>query len=395
MTPAEPDGSSGREDRILLALFIAGLSLRPTIVAIGPLAELLGPDLGVGRAAIGLLTTLPILGMGVFATLGPRLARRIGPNRAMTACLAGVVAASLVRVVAPTFGWALLGSVGLGLAIGAAGSLPAMLAGLHRPNAPGQATGIAVAGIVVGAVVGSAAAIPLADLLGGWRGATLVLTLVILACLAGWVLLVRPDPRAAPSAPRVAPQPRARDPLAIGLLVAFGLQALVYWGAGAWLVGTLVERGQSAQAAGGLLGALNLAASAATLTAAALSDQLGGRSRQLVAASLVLVGGLAGLLALPAVALAWVVILGLGLGLIFPILLALSVDQSSSPAAAGELASFMLTGGYTIAALGPFGLGLIRDLTGSFVMAFIALVGVGLALVAISFWLTQLAGARR
>lgn len=237
MTPAEPDGYKGRGDRILLALFIAGLSLRPTIVAVGPLAELLGADLGVGRAAIGLLTTLPILGMGVFATLGPRLARRIGPNRAMTACLAGAVAASLVRVLAPSFGWALLGAVGLGMAIGAAGSLPAALAGFHRPNAPGRATGIAVAGIVAGAVAGSAAAIPLADLLGGWRPAMLVLTIAILACLAGWVLLVRPDSGTAPSAPRLAAVAPARDPLAVGLLVAFGLQAIVYWGAGAWLSG--------------------------------------------------------------------------------------------------------------------------------------------------------------
>jgi cyanate permease len=45
------------------------------------------------------------------------------------------------------------------------------------------------------------------------------------------------------------------------------------------------------------------------------------------------------------------------------------LDVADRPADVGAMAALMLGGGYTVSALGPFVLGLLRDLAGSFTLA--------------------------
>ncbi len=49
-------------------------AMRPQILAIGPLLPLIRVDLGLPAGVAGLLTTIPVLCMGLFAPVGPRLA---------------------------------------------------------------------------------------------------------------------------------------------------------------------------------------------------------------------------------------------------------------------------------------------------------------------------------
>ena len=60
-----------------LALLI-GFNLRPIMAAIGPLLEILQRDLGLSSTQAGLLTTLPVVLMGVCALAGPWLQRWVG-----------------------------------------------------------------------------------------------------------------------------------------------------------------------------------------------------------------------------------------------------------------------------------------------------------------------------
>ena len=63
---------------LLAGLFLAGLALRPQIVGVGPLIPAIQDDLDVSHAVAGLLGTIPVLCMGVFALPAPRLTRRYG-----------------------------------------------------------------------------------------------------------------------------------------------------------------------------------------------------------------------------------------------------------------------------------------------------------------------------
>jgi MFS transporter, CP family, cyanate transporter len=61
---------------LLAGLFLAALALRPQVVGIGPLLPSIRDDLGLSHAVAGLLGTIPVLCMGLFALPAGRLARR-------------------------------------------------------------------------------------------------------------------------------------------------------------------------------------------------------------------------------------------------------------------------------------------------------------------------------
>ena len=62
----------------------------------------------------------------------------------------------------------------------------------------------------------------------------------------------------------------------------------------------------------------------------------------------------------------WAALAGFGIGATFPLSLTLPLDVAREPAEAGAVVGLMLGAGYTITAIGPLGLGAIRDLTGSY-----------------------------
>jgi CP family cyanate transporter-like MFS transporter len=84
----------------------------------------------------------------------------------------------------------------------------------------------------------------------------------------------------------------------------------------------------------------------------------------------------------PDPAILWVTILGLALGMVFPLVLTLPLDVSDDPGTTGAAAAIMLLGGYLLAALGPIALGAARDATGDFTVSLWLLVAVGGAMVA-------------
>ena len=72
-----------RRAPLLVALFLAAIALRPQLVGIGPLLPLVQDDLDVTHAVAGLLGTIPVLCMGLFAPPASFLSGRIGSRRAI------------------------------------------------------------------------------------------------------------------------------------------------------------------------------------------------------------------------------------------------------------------------------------------------------------------------
>src|SRR5688572_8376390 len=133
---------------VLAALLLIGLVVRPALIAVGPLLPAIQGDLDISFRDAGLLGTLPILCLGLFAPFGPRLAARLGPRNAMAVCITLTIVFSLLRAVAPT-AWLVIGlSLGIGLGIGMAGSILPIIVRLRAPASPGLATGVYAFGIV-------------------------------------------------------------------------------------------------------------------------------------------------------------------------------------------------------------------------------------------------------
>src|SRR3954470_22843110 len=120
----------------LLPLFLVGLVLRPQIVGVGPLQPRIEDDLGVSHAVAGLLPTIPVLCMGVFAPLAPPLLRRYGSGAAVGVSLAVVGLVGMLRAIVPGAPLVLLATIPLGIGIAVAGTLLPVVVKEKLPRRP-------------------------------------------------------------------------------------------------------------------------------------------------------------------------------------------------------------------------------------------------------------------
>jgi CP family cyanate transporter-like MFS transporter len=157
-----------------------------------------------------------------------------------------------------------------------------------------------------------------------------------------------------------------RSPTAWLLVAIFGSMASGYYGLNAWLADAYGEQGWSDDAAGLLLAAMTLTAIPSSFVIPWLSDRRGGRLPWLTATSLVFAAGAVGLVALPAAGYAWALLAGVAQGGVFALVMTLPLDLEDRPDRIAALIGLMLGLGYSIAAVSPFVLGGVRDLTGSF-----------------------------
>lgn len=364
---------------IIAGLFIASLAMRPQILAIGPLLPLIREDLGLSAGVAGLLTTIPVLCMGIFAPVGPRLAARFGSGLAFAGCLAAIVVFGLIRAFAPNVPLVMLATLGIGVGIGSAGAIPSMIVSRRLPGRPALGTGAYAGGIVAGSTLAAGFAVPLA-VADDWRRALLIISALSILSLVAWVILGGVDRRPAGGAAGARRLPWG-DATGWLLVAVFGLQSVLFYGIVSWLPNAFVERGWNPTDAGALIGVFNGVGLVTTIGVPLFADRLGPRRPQLVVASVIAVVALIGIILAPDLAFAWVAVLGLALGAVFPLVLTLPLDVADDPARVGSVAALMLLGGYMVSSVGPVILGAARDLTGDFAASLWMLVALAIILV--------------
>lgn len=366
--------------RVVAGLFIASVALRPQLLAVGPLLPLIRTDLGLSASLAGLLTTIPVLCMGIFAPVGPRVAARLGPRTAFAICLGLIVAFGLLRTVVPQYPAVLLATLGIGVAIGIGGAIPSMVVSERVASRPALGTGAYAGGIVAGSTLGAGLAVPLA-VNGNWRLSLLIISLASIASIGAWLLLIAGERDGQVPRPRATRLPW-RSATGWLLVLVFGLQSILFYGAVAWLPNVFVERGWSTIEAGSLVAIFNAVGLVTTLGIPIVADRIGERRPQLVFASVSAALAIVGIIAMPEFAYGWVVLLGLALGMVYPLVLTLPLDVTDDPGRVGSVAALMLLGGYILSSTGPIVLGAARDATGNFGASLWILVAVSGALIA-------------
>lgn len=348
--------STPRYALVAVLALLTGLNLRPIMAAVGPLLDMLQQDLGLSSTQASLLTTLPVLLMGVCALAGPWLQRWIGEVRGIALGMLFIVLASAARLVIDS-------SVGMIASAAVAGTGIAMVQALmpawlkrHHPLRAGSLMGLFTTGIMGGAVLAAAGAAPAADL-GGWRVVLGIAMLPALLALIAWLRFAGGRQRHAD-----VPVLPYRSRKAWMLLVYFGIGTSAYTLVLAWLPVYYIDLGFSAAHGGYLLGAVSAMEVVAGLAVSALVHRFPDRRPLLTGVLALILAGLGCLIVAPvSLMLPAVVLVGLGIGALFPLSLIATLDHAESPAQAGALLAFVQGGGYAIAALMPLLAGVIRD----------------------------------
>ncbi len=84
--------SSGALILLVVGLVLVGVNLRPALSSLSPVLKQVAAGTGLSGATAGLLTTLPVLCLGLFAPAAAVLARRFGAERAVGSLLIALAA---------------------------------------------------------------------------------------------------------------------------------------------------------------------------------------------------------------------------------------------------------------------------------------------------------------
>jgi CP family cyanate transporter-like MFS transporter len=429
-SPAKPARSSAVTNQLglIAVIVLLGLNLRPVLAAIGPVLDEIQAATGLGHSGAGMLTTLPVLAMGLGALAGARLYKVLGTVVGIRTGIVMIALACAARAVASDATGLILTALAAGVGIACVQTLlPAFIRERFAEQAS-RIMGIYSTAIMGGAAL-AAASTPWMAEHGSWPHALAwwALPAFVAAAVWWWMLPRRirngaesnpagnaasrppgiPSDRlsamhtdmptedeldtSSQAEPRMSAAPGAGGPAqpladrhpirstapqadtrgasparAWLLMIFFGLGTAAYTLVLAWLPPFYTALGWSSAQSGLLLGGVTLMEVLAGLLVSALIGRFPDRRPALAAVLIALLLGLAGLLIAPeTLAVPACALLGLGIGGLFPLTLIVTLDHAPEPAQAGRLLGFVQGGGYLIASVMPLAAGALRAALGN------------------------------
>ncbi len=271
----------------LALVWLVGVSLRLTLLAIPPVIPLIHRDLPLSETGIAALTGLPVLLFAAGAVPGSLMIARLGAHRALVIGLFLTAVASGLRGAGPSvavlFGMTFL--MGVGIAV----SQPAIpsLINAWLPERVGPATAVYVNGILVGEMLSASFTLPVVLPLVGGRWPLSLAFWAVPVVLTG-VLLAGPARRLLPEtsggpAVRWWPDWHRVKTWQLGMLM--GGASVGYFTANAFIPDFLRSAGEGSLI-GPCLAALNAGQLPASLVIGLFGSQTVGRRGPIVLAGL-------------------------------------------------------------------------------------------------------------
>jgi len=380
----EPHRPPSSAARVLLgaSLVLIAFNLRPVFSSASALLPEIRDVLGLSPTGASLLTTLPVVCLGLFSPLAPRLAQRYGTERT----LLGVVVILALGTALRGLSSIPLLFLGTALAGGCIAVGNVLLPGLVKRDFPDRAalmTGCYTMALCAGAASAAGLTLPVEHALGGsLDGALAIWALPALLVALLWLPQVLASRR---QVKRTGFRVEGlwRDRLAWHVTLFMGLQSALAYCVFGWLVPILRERGLDGVTAGAIVSVSVMVQAAACLVAPHLAVR--GKDQRLINVTLcgLAVVALLGLLFAPlSTVWFWAVLQGIGQGGLIAVAMTVIVLRTRDPHMAAHLSGMAQCVGYLLAAIGPLIVGLIRGWTGSFGWSavLIVLLGIGAAI---------------
>jgi CP family cyanate transporter-like MFS transporter len=366
---------------LAVTIFLVALNLRAALAALPPLVSTIQDDLGLSGATAGLLTTLPVLCMGLFAPVSQVVARRVGREATVGWALVLLLVGQAARLAGDHLAVLLLSTLAVGIGIALAGTVLPGIVKEFFAGRSGAMTGGYLLAMMIGAATSSALAVPVADALDSWEQSLALWSVLAVVGLAVWLPVVRRvnDHGSPDLADRRAPLPyRSRTTWLVAGYLA--LQSVTFYSQIAWIPPSYESHGWSARDAGLLLSLWSIAQLATGVTAPALADRVRDHRPLMAVAVSCNIAGLAGIALRPEAApVLWVLLLAFGQGGGFALGLVKLVDYAPTPAASARLSALVFLVSYSTASLGPLLFGAVHDATGSFGLPYAGLLVIATA----------------
>ncbi|MFE2379699.1 CynX/NimT family MFS transporter [Streptomyces sp. NPDC059398] len=384
-----PEGVAARRALIahpvvlLVGIVLASLNMRAALASVSPLIGEISDTFGLSSTASSLVTSVPVLFLGVGAVIAPWLARRFGTEVVLLCALVLLGVGILVRVLPSVF--ALYG--GGVLAGTAIALLNVLMPGLIKRDFPDRAasmTSVYTGAMIGGATLCAAASVPLEKAFGNsWQASLAFWSLLAAVAAVAWlpqVLIARGrtghEVRVAPAGTGPA-RSIWRSALAWQVTLFMGLQSLWSYVLIAWMPTIFTDHGMSRSAAGVIFAFNNLIQVAGAFGVPLLAGRMRSQRPLIVLVTSMVAVGYAGLMVAPVSgAWLWSAVLGVGQGGAVGLALTLIVLRSGDAQTAARLSGMAQTVGYLLAAVGPLTAGAVYQATGSWTLPIALVLGV-------------------
>lgn len=387
---ADKNSDYGRESvLILVSIVVIAMSIRPGIASIGPVLPLISQEFSLSHVGASLLTTIPTLLMGLLALPTPWLARRFGRNWVLLASLVLLFVSMVLRSFATNLPALLLTTAGVGAGIAIAGTLLAGIIKARFPSKVAMMTSVYVTALAVSTTISAAGTGPIAALAGGnaWRLGTGIWSPIALAAIFATLailLLEKRDRAVSPGKSASAASLPLTNRTAWLAALFFACVCFLFFGLLSWSSPIYLEQGLPAASANLVLAIYSVGFTLGIPVFGLLSRDHDRRGWLAICAVCSGAGTLGMALAPLLMPDVWIGLAAFGIGGGTTLGMTLPLDNTSSEDEANSWNAFLNSCGYLIAAAGPFLVGLLRDVTGTFTISVWLLFSVALGMLVLA-----------
>ena len=354
----------------LLLLWLGGIDLRLTMLAVPPLIPLIHRDLHLDEKGVGALVSLPVLLLATAAVPGSLLIAKLGVRGALITGLGLVAVFGAVRGLGPSTPVLFTSTFLMGL--GVAVSQPAFPSIVRDwfPRRIAVATAVYSNGILIGETLPTALTTPVGVLPlahGDWRWA-LASWSVLVAVTAVAIGLAAPK-RGPTRGVRARWWPSWREGQTVRIGIVMGMASAVYFATNAYIPDFLDQTGRH-QLISPMLAVFNGAQLLTAPVVAVWDRLLTGRAGFLGSAGLMAVAQV-GIVVTPGTGvLLWALVLGFSAALAFIVVLTMP-PRIAAPGDVHRMSAGVFTFQYAMAFIVPLIAGAVWDATGRAVLAFV------------------------
>ncbi|KMY50912.1 CynX/NimT family MFS transporter [Peribacillus loiseleuriae] len=346
---------------IIVALFLVSLNLRMSIASVSPVLESIKHDLALTNGMVSLLTSIPVICMGFFAFFATSISTRFGLEKTIAYCLLLIGLATAFRAFTNSVLALLLTAFLIGIGIAIAGPLISGYIKKKFPNRIGMMIGVYSVGMGIGASLSAGLMIPLQKQLNdSWQLALASWSIFAVIGLLCWYPMLKKSEFVKHSTTKKIPFPFKNKKAWLFTLI-FGLQAGIFYCISTWLAPIAQSMGFSGEQSGTIITLFTIIQMIFSFSIPSLADVYKNEKAWLMGSTLFVLLGLFCIvfdLANPWLA---TILIGIGLGGLFPLALALPLNAVSSSSEASSWTSMMQGVGYMIGGIIPIIAGLLRD----------------------------------
>ncbi|WP_163134897.1 MFS transporter [Agarivorans sp. Alg241-V36] len=369
----------------LIGVFLVALNLRAPFTSLAPVLEQIMESLSLNAAQAGFVTALPLISLAVFSSLAPKLAQRVGLEKALVVsllCVALGVGVRSLGYVSPLY----LGTVLLGAGIAFGNVLLPAVVKKFFPERISEVSSLYIFIMGVGSTLAASIMVPLSlhapSQVSGWQFALAFNLIFPLAALLFWLpkLSSKTQQQQAQEENNTpAISTLLRSPMAWFVTLALGINSFTFYAFAGWLPKILNDVGYSELDAGYIYGFLQFSTMVPGLALMPILAKLKNHTVLITLCASTVVFSLIGMIIAPSLAIMWVGLFGLSNCSTFIVALSFIGHKTSNSQQAAALSGMSQSIGYALAATGPSMIGFIHTTSQGWVLPLLTIALFGIA----------------